>query len=107
MSNAWELLRSNLTREQGDRVLWFYNQLSRTRCFKRSLLGPSGSEPDERRPPADEQASSLEIQRHCNVDSLLRKQVVKLGAAQVIEKIGGRGRDRTGGPLLAKQVLSQ
>ena len=25
----------------------------------------------------------------------------------MIEKIGGRGRDRTGGPLLAKQVLSQ
>ena len=32
---------------------------------------------------------------------------MKLGAVQVIEKIGGRGRDRTGGPLLAKQVLSQ
>ena len=37
------------------------------------------------------------------VDPLLRKQIAKLGAAQVIEKIGGRGRDRTGGPLLAKQ----
>ena len=35
--------------------------------------------------------SSLEIQTHRNVDPLLRKQVVKLGAAQVIEKIGGRG----------------
>jgi hypothetical protein len=51
--------------------------------------------------------SSLEIQTHRNVDPLLRKQVVQLEAAQVIEKIGGRGRDRTGGPLLAKQVLSQ
>jgi hypothetical protein len=51
--------------------------------------------------------SSLEIQTHRNVDPLLRKQVVQLEAAQVIEKIGGRGRDRTGDPLLAKQVLSQ
>jgi hypothetical protein len=50
--------------------------------------------------------SSLEIETHCNVDPLLRKQVVKLGAAQVIEKIGGRGRDRTGGPLLAKQRVT-
>jgi len=48
--------------------------------------------------------SSLEIQTHRNVDPLLRKQIARLGAAQVIEKIGGRGRDRTGGPLLAKQI---
>jgi len=47
--------------------------------------------------------SSLEIQTHRNVDPLLRKQVVQLEAAQVIEKIGGRDRDRTGDPLLAKQ----
>ena len=32
---------------------------------------------------------------------------MKLGAAQVIEKIGGRDRVRTCDPLLAKQVLSQ
>ena len=51
--------------------------------------------------------SFLEIQTHRNVDPLLRKQVAKLGAAQVIEKIGGRDRVRTCGPLLAKQVLSQ
>ena len=50
---------------------------------------------------------SPEIQTHRNVDPLLRKQVVKLGAAQVIEKIGGRDRVRTCDPLLAKQVLSQ
>ena len=30
---------------------------------------------------------------------------MQLGAAQVIEKSGGRGRDRTGGPLLAKALL--
>jgi hypothetical protein len=41
----------------------------------------------------------LEIQTDRNVDSLLRKQVVKLGAAQVI---GGRDRVRTCDPLLAK-----
>ena len=51
--------------------------------------------------------SFLEIQTHRNVDPLLRKQVAKLGAAQVIEKIGGRDRVRTCDPLLAKQVLSQ
>ena len=51
--------------------------------------------------------SSLEIQTYRNVDPLLRKQVLQREAAQVIEKIGGRGRDRTGGPLLAKQVLCQ
>ena len=45
--------------------------------------------------------SSLEIQTDRNVDPLLRKQVVKLGGAQVIEKIGGRGGTRTRGPLLA------
>ena len=50
--------------------------------------------------------SSLEIQTHRNVDPLLRKQVVKLGAAQVIEKIGGRGGTRTRDPLLAKQLLT-
>jgi len=33
----------------------------------------------------------LEIQTPRNVDPLLRKQVVKLGGAQVIEKVGGRG----------------
>jgi hypothetical protein len=48
--------------------------------------------------------SSLEIQTHRNVDPLLQKQVVKLGGAQVIEKIGGRGGTRTRGPLLAKQI---
>jgi hypothetical protein len=48
--------------------------------------------------------SSLEIQTHRNVDPLLRKQVVKLRAAQVIEKNGGRDRVRTCGPLLAKQI---
>ena len=48
--------------------------------------------------------SSLEIQTHRNVDPLLRKQMVQLGAAQVIEKIGGRGGTRTPGPLLAKQI---
>jgi hypothetical protein len=47
-------------------------------------------------------ASFLEIQTHRNIDPLLRKQVVKLGGAQVIEKIGGRGGTRTRGPLLAK-----
>jgi hypothetical protein len=36
-------------------------------------------------------ASFLEIQTHRNIDPLLRKQVVQLEAAQVIEKIGGRG----------------
>ena len=36
-------------------------------------------------------------------DPLLRKQVVKLGGAQVIEKIGGRDRVRTCDPLLAKR----
>jgi hypothetical protein len=51
--------------------------------------------------------SSLEIQTYRNADPLLRKQVAKLGAAQVIEKIGGRDRVRTCDPLLAKQVLSQ
>ena len=51
--------------------------------------------------------SSLEIQTYRNVDSLLRKQVAPLEAAQVIEKIGGRDRVRTCDPLLAKQVLSQ
>jgi hypothetical protein len=51
--------------------------------------------------------SSLKIQTHRNVDPLLRKQVAKLGATQVIEKIGGRDRVRTCDPLLAKQVLSQ
>ena len=30
--------------------------------------------------------------------------MVQLGAAQVIEKIGGRGGTRTPGPLLAKQI---
>jgi len=48
--------------------------------------------------------SSLEIQTHRNVDPVLRKQITKPGASQVLEKIGGRGRDRTGGPLLAKQI---
>jgi hypothetical protein len=51
--------------------------------------------------------SSLKIQTLRNVDPLLRKQIAKLGAAQVIEKIGGRDRVRTCDPLLAKQVLSQ
>ena len=46
--------------------------------------------------------SSLEIQTHRNVDPLLRKQIAKLGAVQVIEKIGGRDRVRTCDPLLAK-----
>ena len=36
-------------------------------------------------------ASFLEIQTHRNIDPLLRKQVLQLEAAQVIEKIGGRG----------------
>ncbi len=36
-------------------------------------------------------ASFLEIQTNRNIDPLLRKQVVQLEAAQVIEKIGGRG----------------
>ena len=36
-------------------------------------------------------ASFLEIQTHRNIDPLLRNQVVQLEAAQVIEKIGGRG----------------
>jgi len=48
-------------------------------------------------------ASFLEFQIRRNIDPLLRKQVVKLRAAQVIEKIGGRDRVRTCGPLLAKQ----
>ena len=52
-------------------------------------------------------ALSMGFQTHRNVDPLLREQVVQLGAAQVIEKIGGRDRVRTCDPLLAKQVLSQ
>ena len=49
-------------------------------------------------------ASSLEIQTHRNIDPLLRKQIAKLEAAQVIDKIGGRDRVRTCDPLLAKQI---
>src|ERR1700676_4530515 len=48
--------------------------------------------------------SSLEIQTHRNVDPLLRKQIVKLEAAQIVEKIGGRDRVRTCDPPLAKQI---
>ena len=44
---------------------------------------------------------------HNYVDPLLRKQVVKLGAALAIEKIGGRGGTRIRGPLLAKQIRSK
>ena len=53
--------------------------------------------------PADK-PSSLQIQTHRNVDPLLRKQVVKLEAAQVIEKNGGRGGTQPPDPLLAKQI---
>ena len=49
-------------------------------------------------------ASFPEIQTHRNIDPLLRKQVVQLEAAQVIEKSGGRGGTRTCDPLLAKQI---
>lgn len=48
--------------------------------------------------------SFLAVQTHRNVDPLLRKQVVQLGAAQLIEKIGGRGGTRTRCPLLAKRA---
>jgi hypothetical protein len=40
---------------------------------------------------------------HRNVDPLLRKQITKLRAPQVIEKIGGRDRVRTCDPCLVSR----